>query len=349
MLNKKSKVHGSIFAREVLEFLILAFLIAAFFYFFLSQSSISIGQIWLEHQEISLTPPQSYTFHIWVRSVCILASALVFLILFLFLLGQRLAYVTSIIRGVELLRETHLDFSIPVEGKDEFATLAESINYLSLSQKELGQKEEELRQKREAFIRSLSHDIRTPLSAILAYSEYMESKETLTQEETSSYIALVQSKAQQIKHLTDQLLGKAETADTPIENVKFLLEQLAFEWEEILEDSFACQIDTKDCEEFSASADLYSLRRIFDNLASNVEKYAEPSQPVLLKLSASNGQIEIYQKNTVRKDKQPGTESHKIGLNSIQEIAESKGGHMNVTVSPDEYEISIVLCLKNSL
>ena len=67
-------------------------------------------------------------------------------------------------------------FYITPEGNDELTKLAESINYLSESQNDIIRKEKEMKEKRELFIRSLSHDIRTPLTSIIAYSDFMIDK-----------------------------------------------------------------------------------------------------------------------------------------------------------------------------
>lgn len=342
-------MNKNLFIREVLEFLLLSLVISAFFFGFLFLSSRSIGEIWLDRQGISLRGEQIGLLHLWIRSLCLLASSLVFLALFLFLLGQRIAYVASIIRGVDQLREKQLDFSIPVEGKDEFAVLAESINYLASSEKQLKQKEEELRQKRENFVRTLSHDIRTPLTSILSNSQYLASKEALTPEETAAYIALVQSKAEQIRLLTDQLLGKAESENRLVENAALLLQQLAFQWEETLEDSFLCQVDLSGCQPFKAEVELSALQRIFDNLASNVEKYADPSQPVVLRLSCGQGEVQIFQQNAVTPNPEKPKDSHGIGLKSINEIAKNTGGYADFSLNPASFEIRILLKLKSCL
>lgn len=342
-------MNKNLFIREVLEFLLLSLVISAFFFGFLFLSSRSIGEIWLDRQGISLREEQISLLHLWIRSLCLLASSLVFLALFLFLLGQRIAYVASIIRGVDQLREKQLDFSIPVEGKDEFAVLAESINYLASSEKQLKQKEEELRQKRENFVRTLSHDIRTPLTSILSNSQYLASKEALTPEETAAYIALVQSKAEQIRLLTDQLLGKAESENRLVENAALLLQQLAFQWEETLEDSFLCQVDLSGCQPFKAEVELSALQRIFDNLASNVEKYADPSQPVVLRLSCGQGEVQIFQQNAVTPNPEKPKDSHGIGLKSINEIAKNTGGYADFSLNPASFEIRILLKLKSCL
>lgn len=47
-------------------------------------------------------------------------------------------------------------------------------------------------------------------------------------------------------------------------------------------------------------ADIYVLRRIVDNLASNVEKYADDSQPVKLEIQEEDRTVSIIQSNGIR-------------------------------------------------
>ena len=55
----------------------------------------------------------------------------------------------------------------------------------------------------------------------------------------------MQRKGQQIKALTDRLLDSGSRDLETIEDGKLLMEQLAGEWEEILENTFPCIVDTK--------------------------------------------------------------------------------------------------------
>ena len=125
-----------------------------------------------------------------------------FMVLFLFLLGQKIAYLNEIIRGVEALRTHKMDFTMRLEGNNELTELAESINFLSFTQRELQLQEKQIQEERENLIRELSHDIRTPLTSILSYSEYMMKKgqkEQIEQMEIVNYISMMQQKSEQIK------------------------------------------------------------------------------------------------------------------------------------------------------
>ena len=204
MLISEKRRNTPKLSREIMGLLCITAAIALFFFGFLYLTANAIASTYLLENDILLTEGQLLTLQI--RSLSLLSAVLLFLALFLFLLGQKMAYLREIIQGVEALRTHRMDFTMPIEGDNELKELAESINFLSETERRLRQLETELQAEKEQLIRDLSHDIRTPLTAMLSYSDYLGRKETLEQEEVQEYIALVQRKGQQIKALTDRLL-----------------------------------------------------------------------------------------------------------------------------------------------
>ena len=93
---------------------------------------------------------------------------------------------------------------------------------------------------------------------------------------------------------------------------------------------------------FSGTFDVQELRRIFDNLSSNVRKYADPSKPVTLSVGLENGALLIHQSNAVLPEK-PRSESYQIGLNSIRRIAQHYGGSVAVEERVAAFSITIIL------
>ena len=121
------------------------------------------------------------------------------------------------------------------------------------------------------------------------------------------------------------------------------MEQLTAEWEEILEETFDCQLDLEKCGAFQGTFDISQLRQIFDNLASNVEKYADPAGEVELSVKSRENTLIIFQKNRVRREPEPGTQSSLIGLKNIQETTEAYGGGAEIRCGGGVYEIRITL------
>lgn len=338
--NKKKK--KSKLSAEILGLLAAALAVSLFFFAFLNLFTQDIATTYLLEKNIELTEIQNMTMTLWIQSISLLASAVMFLVLFLFLLGQKLSYLRKIIDGVYVLRAHRMDFVMPVEGNNEFTELAKSINYLSETERQLQQREAALREERETLIRALSHDIRTPLTTILSYSEYIQQREEMSREEINEHLALMQKKAEQIKILTDRLLEGRDRSPEWIEHGKLLVEQLAEEWTETLEESFLCTADLTDCPPFSGEFDVQELRRIFDNLASNIEKYADAEKNVDLRISRKDDCLLICQKNSCRPAPY-GVQSYKIGLENIRQIVRNYGGNTEVQLTEDDFCIGITL------
>ncbi len=331
-------------AHEILGLLGASFAVALFLYEFLTITANTVIWNYCEQQDLVLSEIRLSEMENWIFGAGLLTAVLFFVFLFLSLLGQKLAYIRTLTAGVAALQAHRMDFLLPLEGSNELTQLAESINYLSATEKAMREKEQALQEEKEALIRSLSHDIRTPLTSILAYSDYLAAAEDCPEEERQRQLQLIRRKAEQIRELTDVLLEGGHRKPEYFEDVRLLMEQLADEFEESLE-GFAVEADLTHCGPFGGSFDVQELRRIFDNLASNIRKYADAAAPVLLAVETGDGLI-LRQEN--RRRKAPlDTESFGIGLASIRRIAQRYGG--SVTVEEDEGRFAITVQLLGDL
>lgn len=92
-----------------------------------------------------------------------------------------------------------MDFVMSLEGNNELTQLAESINYLSVAQRQVKEKEKALNKEKESLIRTLSHDIRTSLTSIMSYSELLASQKNLSSDKLKVYFTLIQKRALRLK------------------------------------------------------------------------------------------------------------------------------------------------------
>lgn len=337
MSNRKKLTH------EILGLFGATAVISVFFYGFLNMTAMSIVEAYILEENLILNESQEWMMDSWIPSLSFVIAALLFIFMFLFLMGQRLNYIRVLISGIEALRTHRMDYEIPIEWNNELTELAESINYLARTEKELQVKENLLREEREGFIRAISHDIRTPLTVIKGYSEYMQNKETISEEEIRLYADLIEQKAKRLKDMTDRLLDGGRMLEK-IEDGRFLMEQLVSEWEMMLEDKFRCEIDFSKCPSFSGEFDIQELRRVFDNLASNVKKYADPEKEVLLKIFKTDHNLVIEQQNSIRAESGL-VESNGIGIESIRQIIEKYHGTINVEQSSEFFRITLQISL----
>ena len=286
------------------------------------------------------TENQVITAQMWTLNGCAAAALVFFIILFLFLLGQKLSYIRSITEGVAALQQHRMDYVVPVEGRNELTELAETINFLSARELELRRKEEALQQQREQLIRALSHDIRTPLTSILSYTEYLTAHPDCETQQRQEYLALMDRKARQIRQLTDILLDGGNRHPERFDDARLLWQQLAEQMTSELEDGFHFTASV-DCPPFAGTFDVAELQRIFDNLTSNIVKYADPAHPVTLTLTLEGGALTLTQSNTVRTG--AAGEGHRIGLLSIRRIAGQYGGTAEAVTEGDKFTVTVTL------
>jgi len=324
-------------SREIL--LLLAICVGAALAAFALLATLSLHLVDSYFQQVAqYTENQIITAQLWTLNCCIVAALVFFVVLFLFLLGQKLSYIRSITEGVTALQQHRMDYTVPVEGCNELTELAEAINYLSARELELRRKEESLQRQREQLIRALSHDIRTPLTSILSYTEYLTAHPDCDAQQRQEYLALMDRKARQIRQLTDILLDGGSRSPERFDDARLLWQQLAEQMAAELEDDFPFTASV-DCPPFAGSFDVAELQRIFDNLTSNIVKYADPAQPVTLEIALRDGTLHLTQSNTVRTD--DAGEGHRIGLLSIRRIAGQYGGTAEAGTKDGKFTITV--------
>lgn len=346
-MTKKKQRKPRKLSHEILGLLGVAFVISIFLFQLLNSISyIILDKIAQLYQE-EIATEQLIHLDIVTYNVSLIGTVIFFILLFLFLLRDRLIYIRDITKGIHSLQNGQFEHKVPEEGNNELTQLAKSINYLSESQKELKEKEQKLKEEKEQFIRTMSHDIRTPLTSILAYSELMleqtnTNKETVTQKQTTEYMELIHKKALQIKDMTDILLDGGKRNVVFYENGHLLMEQLLLDFESLLEDTFSLETDLSKCADFKGSFDIGELQRIFDNLASNIQKYADSQRNVSLKIWTDGSNLWIQQKNAKNTAETPA-ESFQMGLNSIRRIAHNYNGRVDIKQDEHTFEITIIL------
>ncbi|MBQ8474344.1 MAG: HAMP domain-containing histidine kinase [Clostridia bacterium] len=329
-------------AYEILGLIGISAVITAILFLLLTWSTTTIVESYCFNYDIYMTEFDWLGVDRWIFSLSGIISAICFSLLFLTLLSDRMVYIRTITEGINELRMGKDEVVLPLEGKNELAQLADAINYMSATQKQLREKEQAVAEEKAQFIRALSHDIRTPLTSILAYSEYLGGENSLTDEEQKSYLKMIQKKAEQIRELTSLLLDGDKRETEYFDDAHLLMEQLAAEFEEELEERFDVRTDISLCPSFAGTFSVQELRRIFDNLSSNVHKYADPKNPVYLSISREADGLHISQSNGILLSVEK-KDSYRLGLNSIRRIAQNYDGKVAVLQDGGEFSITVIL------
>ena len=330
------------FSHEILGLIAIAAALSLVLFLVISGIATGVTEEYVFNHDIPMDEFDWIAMYQRIYTIAAVLSCIAFSILFLAMMQSRIAYIQTITEGIGQLQGQPKKLDLPLKGNNELKHLAEAVNDMSEAQLALREKEQALAQEKEQLIRALSHDIRTPLTSILAYSDYLTTREEIPPAEQKNYLGLIRKKAEQIRDLTAILLDGSKRNLEYFDDGKLLMEQIVEEFQEELEEDFTVTVDFSKCPAFSGTFDVQELRRIFDNLSSNVRKYADPEKPVTLSVGLENGALLIHQSNAVLNEK-PQSESYQIGLNSIRRIAQHYGGSVAVEERVAAFSITIIL------
>ena len=212
------------------------------------------------------------------------------------------------------------------------------------------------------LITNVSHDIKTPLTSIVSYVDLL-SREEIDNEQAKEYIEVLQRQSARLKKLTDDLVEASKASSgalgVTIEDcsLSVMLEQTAGEYGEKLAEKELELVLRKPEKEVMARADARHTQRIFDNLMSNILKYALPGTRVYLELKEDeNGPAVIFRNTSrseivqspeelterfVRGDASRSSEGSGLGLSIARSLAELQGGSLAVTVDGDLFKVTL--------
>ena len=267
-----------------------------------------------------------------VNITSLIISAAVFLLLMVLYERHVTLSILRLSRQVRQVSRGSLHQSIQPPTRDEIGQLAEDVDAMRLSILDKLRREEAAWQANSDLITAISHDVRTPLTALMGYLDIV-SDPSIPPETQWSYLEICRSNALRLKELTDELFGffLVFGKRTPEQNLEqfdaaMLLEQILLEaQEELMGQGFDIRILRPDDLPGTLRVDLSHLRRVFDNLFSNLRKYADPNEPVTIRISAENRQLHISLTNTILSGSNR-VESNRIGLKTCEKLLAAMDG-----------------------
>lgn len=278
-------------------------------------------------------------------------AALVFLATVLLYDQHLTRTVQTLSRQVRQVSRGDLQMQIKPQTADEIGQLALDVDAMRLSIIDKLQREEEAWQANSQLITAISHDVRTPLTALMGYLEII-SDESLSPEERSAYLEVCKNNAQRLKSLTDELFGfflvfgKPTPDQRPEEfDAVTLLDQVLLEHVmDLTQRGFLVETSTSDDLTGKLLVDLGHFRRIFDNLFSNVRKYADPAFPVTISQRIDRGDLLVTISNHINQS-QTRVESNRIGLQTCHKLVAAMGGEFNQSRTKETFSVEVLLPL----
>lgn len=261
--------------------------------------------------------------------IVLLLSFAVFLSVFYYFLNKKLNYISVLEHGISILESGDMKYKIPVSGDDELSRLAISLNTMSQSFMEKDISEKRAIQTSKDVIGELSHDIRTPLTIISGYVPILIEDPSLTAQQ-KEYLNLIRLKTELMSKRINDLLdysviysGQQEINKSSVQ-VRDVIAQLIAEMK-----PFHLIVENNTEQDSRILVDEMLISRVFDNLLSNVYKYANLDKEMQMACTEENHMLVIILKNTVREDSCVGGKS--LGLKISRYIVECHGGELTTS------------------
>lgn len=302
------------------------------------------------------------------KAIALGLAALCFFVILIPFFLRVLKRITRLSREMDILAGGELSYKILSPGRDELAELGRSIEGMRCSVLEQMERENRAVLANSSLITSLSHDLRTPLTKLLGYLEIMKYGKCGNESEKELYLEKAIDKAKQMQVLSDEMfryfqVGRKEDAtgaerkgemavrtgqnaetDSEWELVSgpiLLSQMLADQSYDLEKEGFVVKLP--DIEgDFRLLVKVEDVRRIFDNIFSNLRKYADAQYPVLFSVEETTEEVRVVMQNHVRGQKPQ--DSRGIGLPTVRSLLSRNSGRLEIEETGKMFCMTVAFC-----
>ena len=271
----------------------------------------------------------------------------VFLVVFWFACRRIVKYIIQLSEEIQAMEGGDLDHPITIRGDDELTTLARCLDSMRVTLRQQQEEEAKASAKVKNLITEMSHDLRTPLTTLLLYTEIVRSRKYENDAQRDDYLNKIDTKARQLKQLSDNLFEYAlvtrdtvVTLDPPAYFSRIFEEPLAEMVDTLQQRGFACALDLGS-EDLMLTVKMQYIRRVFDNITSNAIKYADPGREISVTFLKEEKWVGLRFANHVLPG-QHREESTQVGLTSIETMMEKMNAVCRVEQGTEQFAITLL-------
>ncbi len=214
------------------------------------------------------------------------------------------------------------------------------------------------------LITNISHDLKTPLTSIINYTDILSSKEIMD-EEAKNYIRILGRNSERLKSLVINLIDASKSGSGNVQVKKMVIDfnelvsQVFGDFESQLSAKGLEFIYDSDSEDAHIYTDPEVLGRVLSNLISNACKYAQNNTRIYAKLLQDERKYYFSLKNVsknrlgisadelmeqfVRGERSRTTEGSGLGLHIARNLVEALGGEFRLIIDGDYFQVFIEL------
>lgn len=287
------------------------------------------------------------TFYLGLFLLSVLLAFLAFSLCFMALVSRKVAYIILLKKELDILSSGQLEHPVTIAGKDELGELASGIDQMRRSIIRHQEIESQIRSANSELITAMSHDLRTPLTSLLAYLEIIEHRKYKDERQKDELIHKSVVQALRIRQMADELFTYFLAYSTEWDAVDMETVDAAQLFRQIFED-YAYALESKGmcvktdfgqiCANISMNTEL--LQRAFDNLYSNLLKYADPNEIIWISYKQKDQDILLSISNRIRTE-QIKTNSTKLGLVTCRRIIKYHKGHFTTAEKDNHFYVTI--------
>ncbi len=236
----------------------------------------------------------------------IVGFLLLFAVFYYVALSKMMKYVDQIGDGIENILSESTE---PIHLITELKPIEIRLNEIKANLKRKEIEAEEGEKKKNDLVLFLAHDLKTPLTSIVAYLSMLDTHEDMPREDREKYTHIALEKSIRLGELINEFfditrynLQKIELEAIEI-NLSFMLEQLADELYGVLQEkSLSCEVQVE--ENLVVYGDPDKLARVFDNILRNAIAYCYVGTKIQIEAQMKNRNVEIVFTN--QGDRIPG-------------------------------------------